>query len=419
MLKAATMDKVLARSPGIILIAVCLWVAFGAAWTGSGTAVAGVALFVMTGLAVYTLLLAQRRLGRTLGSLLSYLTLPVAWRQYGLWIIGGFAIAVAIVHLTAFNGFTIPETLRSNDAIEIALIRQGVTTSIPGWMRYTSSIAIRSLFPIVLVLAVANRQIALAVLTGSVGLLYAVSLMQKSGPVLLLLPLVCYLALKSRLLGFSFGAALIAGTVLSMGFLANPTLRPNAHIVTEGTDPHPPASINSNPSDGRKTEQLASGLFHRVAVVPGEVVGQWFAEIPASVPYGYGCGYRFLAPLLGCGFQDYTRILYDKEYPQEASMGLQGTLNAASMMNAYANFGWWGLVASGVIHAILLWGLTIIFCRDLKMILPINVTFLVLLSSGDFFTTLLSGGWAAAIVLFVLLGRQENRSSKTTPGSQP
>ena len=86
-------------------------------------------------------------------------------------------------------------------------------------------------------------------------------------------------------------------------------------------------------------------------------------------------------------------------------MGLKGTVNAASMMTAYANFGWLGLALIGVFHAIVAWVLLIIFQRDPVLTLPINMTFILLLSSGDIFTLLFSGGWGLSILLFAMIAR--------------
>lgn len=361
------------------------------------------------------------------------LALPPTERPLALWIGAAIATSIALIHFICFDGFTIAAALASNDQIQVALIRQNVTTSLPSWMNYASSIAVNGLFPIVLVLAVANQQRRLAFLTGAVGLLYAICLMQKSRPIMLMLPLIAYLVIQRHLIKAIIMTAAVGAVIFFMGFVANPSIRPAAMqtlseklegfaVTTSRTNvslqlkaspkPIPLPTISSlatqkqiQISETSNTNRLGLLLLYRALITPGEVVGLWFDAIPSEIPFSNGCGYRFLTSLLGCHFQNYSRILYDRLFPTEASMGLEGTINAASMMTAYANFGWIELAIIEVIHAIVAWALMVIFIRNKSLAIPINLTFILLLSSGDIFTMLLSGGWGLAILLFAMLGR--------------
>lgn len=405
------------HAPAILMTIVWLWLIAGAAWSGHAKAFPGLLLFFGCSAVTYFLLCQQKALAEAVSRAADIFSIPPSLRNGALWIAGAVAVAIALLHFILFDGFTVVAALAADDQIAIALMRQNVTASLPRFMKYASSIAAHGLFPIVIVLAIANGQRMLALLTGAVGLIYAVCLMQKSGPILLMLPLAVYLLSTRHLIKAALTVAVVGVVVIFMGFAANPQVRPAAMVtlskeLQKTRITKPAADVASTPSprisaadDASNANLLGASLLYRVLVTPGEVVGQWFDVIPAQIPFGEGCGYRFLTSLLHCNFQNYPRILYDHLFPSEASMGLKGTVNAASMMTAYANFGWLGLALIGVFHAIVAWALLIIFQRDPVLTLPINMTFILLLSSGDIFTLLFSGGWGLSILLFAMIAR--------------
>jgi hypothetical protein len=416
------------HAPAILMTIVCLWLIAGAAWTGHTKAFPALLLFFGCAAVTYFLLCQQNALAEAVSRAADIFSIPSSLRHGALWIAGAIAIAIALLHFILFDGFTVVAALAADDQIAIALMRQNVTASLPSFMKYATSIAAHGLFPVVIVLAIAKGQRMLALLTGAVGLIYAVCLMQKSGPILLMLPLAVYLLSTRHLIKAAITIAGVGVVVIFMGFAANPQIRPTAMVTLskelQKTGFGKPAAHVVSPSsprvsttdDASNANLLAASLLYRVLVTPGEVVGQWFDVIPAQISFGEGCGYRFLSSLLHCNFQNYPRILYDHLFPAEVSMGLQGTVNAASMMTAYANFGWLGLALIGVFHAIVAWVLLIIFQRDPVLTLPINMTFILLLSSGDIFTLLFSGGWGLSILLFAMIARASGPQKEVGTG---
>jgi hypothetical protein len=287
-------------------------------------------------------------------------------------------------------------------------------------MHYLNAIAVKAVFPIGLLLAVIHRMKALTAIVAIVGAFYSVCMLQKSGPVIFALPAMAYFFLSCRWLKLACTAVAVVGVVFAMGVIANPRIQSKAVQKTI-------QSLGSALPDNAKrshevekaaqiaepemqagesaTKSLFRELFKRVIVVPGDVAAIWFDAIPSAIPYGNGCGFRFLTPLLGCEFQNYSTILYGKLYAEETEMGLRGTVNAASMMTAYANFGMMGIVVSAVMHGILAWVLYVLFYQAPALSPAFNGIYLVLLTASDLFTLMLSGGWGFALLSYILLCR--------------
>lgn len=144
------------------------------------------------------------------------------------------------------------------------------------------------------------------------------------------------------------------------------------------------------------------GLFYRVVFVPGEVVGNWFAVIPVDLPFAYGCGYRPVAAMLGCAHQNFPQLVYSIYNRSLVKQGVSGTMNAAGFMDEYANFGLPGLIVSGVIMAVLLYLLGILFAGRRAIGIALNAVPLLFLSSGALLTLLVSGGWLTTLLLYVV-----------------
>ncbi|NSL72222.1 hypothetical protein C6Y62_10425 [Hyphomicrobium sulfonivorans] len=402
------------------MLVVTAWLTLGAAATGHLVAVLGLLIFgaVLAGtyaaLNTFPVHIARPR-SLIDGNLADALV----------WLVGLAAIAISLMHHIWFDGFTLFSAGQAENNVGAALVRQNATASLPTWMMYASQITSRCLFPIAAVIALWRGKHALAICILAFGLLYSACLMQKSGPILLLLPTILLLIHKRRYIFAGIATTTAVVTVLALGFLANPTLtRTKQSVAVVDTGSIVTGSIATEPVDTRsvvtetvvaetaaaeshrpplntagRLSKLGNSLLFRVAIVPGEVASEWFSVFPEKRSFGYGCGYRFLAPLVDCEFQNYARLIYDDFYKVEVSKGLQGTVNAASMMTAYANFGWPGLVGSAVLHALIAWVLMMMFARTPELLLPINATYIFLLSSGDLFTMLLSGGWGLAILL--------------------
>ncbi len=143
-------------------------------------------------------------------------------------------------------------------------------------------------------------------------------------------------------------------------------------------------------------------LLHRVIFVPGEVVAQWFAIIPSEIPFAHGCGYRPLAAVLGCEHVNFPQLVYLEYNRYLAEKGVFGTMNAASFMEDYANFGLLGIFISGVVLAGMLYLLGVVFAGRRLVGVALNAVPLLYLSSGALLIQLLSGGWLATLLLYAI-----------------
>lgn len=429
-------SMVLRHSAIAIMSMVVAWLFLGAIDEG-GSGVWVLVTFAAAMLGAYVLLCRiakQGPLEKIVISIANALVFPTKWRYSVLLVFAALPIATSIIHYIWFDGFSIPKVLVAKDVLQAALIRQELS-DMPNWLAYLRAYAINCLFPIVLLLAVVMKRWRLVGVVAFFGMLYAVNMLQKSGPILIVLPSILYLVHKSRYLLAAIWCVSVVIVVLFMSFLSNPHLQPNfmremfvdisvpapnelALDHAESALPDPDLSNDLDPPFAKEETRrdpgifgavpVIYGLFDRVAYVPGRVVSQWTTLIPKDIPYGIGCGYRFLAPLLDCDFQNYALIIHDKLYPHYVAQGLQGSVNAASMMVGYANFGIIGVLAYALMQAILAWMLFVLFRQSPYLILPINVIYLFLLSSSDLLTMLLSGGWSLSILLFLMLARQKD-----------
>lgn len=430
----ATLRAANRHAPIILMSLVVLWLAIGTNYVGSESATLLLGIFVAAMITTYALL---QKFGtaswsdRAIENMADRLAFRRSHSPIVLWCLALLAVATSIVNYTFYSGFTLPQALIQQDALQIALIRQQ-TSNIPEWLQYLRAFSTKALFPIALVLAIASRAQLLAWTLAIMGAFYVVNMMQKSGPILLFLPTIVFFIITMRYGRAILLAALIGGLVGLMSLITNPSLRPayvnNAfHTTGESLQAIVPHAWNSTervseapevevpevevpevedgPLAGEASSRIAQGLFTRVAITPGRVVALWVELIPKTIPYGAGCGYRFLAPFLGCEFKAYARVVYDQLYPENVARGLHGSANAGSMMVGYANFGLIGVVFYAALQGVLAWVLFILFRKEVLLIIPINIIYIFFLSSSDLLTTLLSGGWGLAVLFFVLIGR--------------
>ncbi|MCB9189682.1 MAG: hypothetical protein H6599_10435 [Flavobacteriales bacterium] len=136
--------------------------------------------------------------------------------------------------------------------------------------------------------------------------------------------------------------------------------------------------------------------------VPGEMVGLWFDFIPSEKPYFYGDGYPILPTLKGHEYVDYNKELYPLIRPKYAERGLHGSVNVATFVREYANFGYPGLILSSLFLAVFLYFLEKLFADSLTILISMNLIYLLLLSSSNLFTILFSGGWLVLISLYFI-----------------
>jgi len=232
-------------------------------------------------------------------------------------------------------------------------------------------------------------------------------LMQKSFIITLLLPALIYVIFNKKYLFTIKYIILIIGIIFSLSIIANPDeedIQSNTNIDEQEINQLDSNNVlienTSEESKFYKLYRIYIGLKNRVIVVPGEIVSEWFEAVPSEKPFLNGLGYRFVAKLRGKEHVNYSDDLYPIIRPQYAERGLTGTVNTASFMYDYVNFGKIGLIISGFILSILFLFIESIFKSEFVFKLSLNLFHILILSSTALTTTLFSGGWFILIFLF-------------------
>lgn len=222
---------------------------------------------------------------------------------------------------------------------------------------------------------------------------YAFAMMQKSFIVSMLAPLTLLMLLQRKFLQVGLLAA------LATAILVFQTSQLSHLINTDKT-------YTNKSSEPVTWMSVPKGLLKRVFIVPGEVVSKWFDVVPEKKPYLYGDGYKFIAKLKGHRFVEYNEELYPVIRPEYARQGMKGTVNVATFMREYANFGYAGLVLAGCILGFFFVLLERLFQKHKLLFITLNVFPILLLSSTNLLTLLLSGGWIITILMYLVFRQQ-------------
>ena len=309
------------------------------------------------------------------------------------------SVSFILVHWLKLGGMPAVIALKSTDLMEIARLRQSVTEH-GAFLNYGSIFLIRVMLPLLILRYVLKKQYWAALLVGSFGAVYGLSLMQKSHPIFIVASAIVYLAFRG------WRAAALCGIgvflcVVTLVLITNAGLRPG--------------NFSGIPAAFSAATVVVTSLADRVLVVPGHVVSDWLNVFPTAFPFEHGCGYRFLSTALKCDFVNNSVLMYRHYFPENVSQGLMGTYNAAHFAEEYANFGPLGLIVSAALASVVLFVAAWVTAgRETATVVAINFPFIASLSSSALQTTLLSGGWFPMVALSLILLPE----SETTP-SQP
>lgn len=306
-------------------------------------------------------------------------------------------IATAIAHWTVLGQVPLIAALMQKDDLVVQGIRLHMTLDMPTWLNYLSNFMIKALIPFTLVVTFGRRPLLFAVLAIAGGL-YALSLVQKSYIITLFVPLWIAFLLARRWRAF---AALTAAFILVTGLLLM-VAQPEKLVQAKADDPGNEAVLDEGVKEHGLAVDLLRSVFRRVVLMPGWTVAAWFQHIPSDVPFQHGSAVRPIAFALGRQFNAVDRKIYDLEYPEYAMKGTQGTVGSASFMYGWANFGWFGLLLSGIITAAVLRSFTLLFGSRWRWALCLNTFPLLVLSSTALPTVLLTHGWVLTLALFLL-----------------
>jgi hypothetical protein len=355
------------------------------------------------------------------------------------WLLVAVPVALIAIYLILLGNIPLIDAIRANEYYAVTRIRTDISKS--GFPEsYIPTLVTRSIGPATIIYFLHKNRLKIAflvfLLIASLGLLT----ITKGHVIFATFPIILYCALTKRLRQAVMFLALAVIIIYAVMVVTNPAANTACNFSSSMSDcacqvtsdpspeqgiavPSPEDSISTplpgNCADLRKAppaEKLAGSLVRRALLVPGQVVAEWFEIFPTTVTFKWGCGYRFLAPIVGCKFERNARLVYAIQFPDRAAQGILGNKNAAHFMEEYANFGVPGLFLAGALAALAVSVATVLMCKiSLSAFLSINLIFILMLTSTALHTTLLSGGWFMAMITSaVLLGRSNLSSFDAT-----
>lgn len=334
--------------------------------------------------------------------------IPDLLPDYSYLILTGICVFLVIGHLIHIGGSPGSKGISVMDTKGIVELRRNITSEASSSWNYLSSFNIKAILPFsLLLLAFKKKKILFGILI-TIGAFYAFSLMQKSYILTVLFPIILLSLFYKKYLQ-STGLFLICGIVIiSLVYIQNPQMRGGVDNVTKIEIP----LEDRVDSDYPYFIRVLLGLKHRILVVPGEMVAKWFQEIPKSKPFLYENGYGFICKIKGIKHVEYSKVLYPIIRPKYAEKGLKGSVNTASFMYEYSNFGNIGLILSALFLGFLLCFIELIFGSNILLKTSLNLFPIFMLSSGALTTALFSGGWGLIIILYYIFTREFSLESE-------
>lgn len=334
------------------------------------------------------------------------------------WLLGLVAAygLVVVSHFLLIGYIPIVTALRSSSDIGVSLVRQAGYFDLPPLMRYASDYCVKAVGPALLLITyyLRSRLFWVVLLIGG---FYSMALFARVLPMILLAPLLVHMLLSRRWFQAAAVVCLLALMVGALTSVASIAIREDlretateaivlsdeARSVGKGYQAAP-AKPPKVEQDWRRTSALYA-LYERALIVPGQVLDQWFYYYDRNDRREHGCGYRVLARLLGCDYVHIPTKLYTVFYQDNIAQGMKGSLNAASFMTDFANWGYAGLAASALMAG-LLFALVSLVYSDHPLALSMNLPLIVVAMESNLMTAINSGGgWLAMTLLFILFSR--------------
>jgi hypothetical protein len=326
------------------------------------------------------------------------ITLPKLALKHVEWFLFAFAVLVIFLHLFWLGKIPFMEAWQATKLSEANLIRKMSSASLPKWLHYASTWTIRALLPTTALFFLVGKNKLGFFLSVALGCFYGLALLQKSLIFWMGFPVIVYLLLNRK-----WWYGLLSGTLMLVFFIVaiyanNPQLHGGQH------------DLQVNLKKQNQGQTVSEGMLKRIFIVPGKTLSMWFAHVPKDKPFLYGQDFGLYTKITGRQTKDYNLELYPLFYPDYAAQGIQGSVNTAHFMRAYANFGWWGLPFSAIFLAAFFQFLNNVHRKThAALAFSLQIFPLLLLSSGSLLTLLFSGGWG--LILLLLLARQNTDNS--------
>ncbi len=304
---------------------------------------------------------------------------------------------VVVIHFSFLGSIPVLEAAFGRSDLAISIIRQNSYFELPWMMRYASDYSLKALGPGLLLLTYYFRSRLFWVVL-VIGGIYSVGLFARILPLVLCLPLLVYQLLWRRWLHCAGTCAIMLVMIFSVSQLSSVSIEENDGAATK--------------VERAGWESVSYGLYQRVLIVPGQVMEQWFDYYTDTSSFEHGCAYRILARVMGCEYVHVPSKLYAVYYPDNVRQGMFGSLNAASFMTEYANFGLYGFVLSSLLGGLFFSGVMLIY-QGHPLALPMNIPLIVTLMESNFSHSVNSGsGWVFMTLLylyFIVFNRELGR----------
>lgn len=339
----------------------------------------------------------------------------------------GLGTAFMVFHFSYLEGIPVLTSAEIDNYYAIMHVRQDIFLDAPILYRYIPNFLVKSILPFSILYFFYNKCFKSMLVVMLLGSFYALALMNKIFILLIFLPLAVYCIATFRWRIIPLVVAIPAVGIALLIFVQNPQIRPDAwqHYTAElkhsskyielttkinrimTRNKSKGSTFTSNDWMKATAKQSKNPVYDcfntvyiRIFLVPGEVISAWFKHIPSSIPFAGGNGYRLVAWLNNSEFTYYPSLVHDLENPLLVEKGVRGTMTAASFMEDYANFGWKGLVFSGLLFSFILAIVTQIFSSSWKLSLAINSVPIGLIAESPLTTVLLTGGWILSVLLY-------------------
>jgi hypothetical protein len=319
------------------------------------------------------------------------------------------SVLCILIHFIFLGNIPTWEAYNAMRLSEVVMIRRNITEHMPTWVNYMMSWNLKALIPFTLAILFVRKDQKWYWIFFPIAVIYAFFMMQKSFILLIMMPVgIIALLMKRWMYVVKYGVIAVT-VVFTLSYVQNVTLRGGFNDIR--------LEYEKQPSAGNLFDRIFGGLTNRVVVVPGKIVVSWFDHVPKDKPFLNGNGYRIIAKVSGGKYHDYARELYPYVYVENAKHGLVGSVNVASFMRGYANFGTVGLVISALFLALILVLIESVFEGHLVFKIAFNAFPILMLSSTSLETNLASGGWLLILTLFLLYKVKLPVLNKLNPAS--
>ncbi|MFM7007401.1 MAG: hypothetical protein ACKOWX_09130 [Flavobacteriales bacterium] len=332
-----------------------------------------------------------------LSSVLTTFAVPKIKIPHLPWVLLSLSFLICVTHLFWLGDLPFFKAWQAEFLSEANQVRKMGTAGLPKWLHYASTWALRALLPVSALLFIQKKSKVGFFLSLFIGSFYGLMLLQKSLVLWVNLPILIYFILNRKWIS-SARIILLTACLFVAAILAN---NPQLHGGKN--------DLNQKKEVKSSSQQVSEGLVKRIFIVPGKTLGLWLKHVPKDKPYLYGRDFSLYAKLTKQKVADYNLELYPLFYPDYAQKGINGSVNTAHFMRAYANFGWWSLPFSAMFLALFFQFLNILYRKtEPTMAFSLQLFPLLLLSSGSLLTLLFSGGWGLILTLLLISARKEN-----------